>query len=670
MPRQLIGNVLLTLVLFIASAAVAELQVSFEEKYLSYSGDAVAEPRVSFDVMQLSYEDVVATKADGSPFTIPFFPSTANSFGRQGFARIVNRSDRSGTVEITAFDDSGRRYGPATLSLDPRRTVHFNSGDLEDGNADKIAVGVGPASQGDWRLELSSDLDISVLSYIRTRDGFVTSMHDVAPSKGDTHGISFFNPGSNTSQVSYLRVVNTGSSAVAVMVLGVDDAGDAAPGGTVRFEIPAHGARTFDAHELEEGAAGLDGALGDGVGKWRLVVEADRPIIAMSMLGTPTGHLTNLSTDPGYVETEIPDGAPPAPTVTAVSATEIRAEWKREYRSGDPAVFDTQVRPQGGSWQSFCNDFRGGTSGTVTYQWTVSGVAPNTTYEVRYRYRPSGSCDSGTPGTWSGIGSARTPPDSGGGDAPPAPTLTALSATEVRAEWVWEYRAGESDVFDVQGRPQGGSWELSQDFGGGASGTFDYTVTFTGLSPDTTYDGRYRHRPSGSCNSGTPGTWSGIASVQTPSAGGGGGGGTGSPDLLVESVSVSDSSPDTGTSFTLRATVRNGGDGSADATTLRYYRSSNSTISIGDTEVGTDPVSALASSATSAESISLTAPSSAGTYYYGACVDSVSASRIRRTIAPTACVCRLRMAWWRQSRRVRGRRHLRAWRRVRRLRHG
>ena len=32
---------------------------------------------------------------------------------------------------------------------------------------------------------------------------------------------------------------------------------------------------------------------------------------------------------------------------------------------------------------------------------------------------------------------------------------------------------------------------------------------------------------------------------------------------------------------------------------------------------------ALAASGTSAESISLTAPSSAGTYYYGACVDTV-----------------------------------------------
>ena len=96
------------------------------------------------------------------------------------------------------------------------------------------------------------------------------------------------------------------------------------------------------------------------------------------------------------------------------------------------------------------------------------------------------------------------------------------------------------------------------------------------------------------------------------------------PDLLVGSASVSDSSPDAGASFTLRATVRNGGDGRSAVTTLRYYRSSDATISTSDTAVGTDAVGGLAASGTSAESVSLTAPSSAGTYYYGACVDTVS----------------------------------------------
>ena len=58
--------------------------------------------------------------------------------------------------------------------------------------------------------------------------------------------------------------------------------------------------------------------------------------------------------------------------------------------------------------------------------------------------------------------------------------------------------------------------------------------------------------------------------------------------------------------------------------TLRYYLSTDPTIDASDTQVGTDAVAALAASATSAASIvPLTAPNTAGTYYYGACVDAV-----------------------------------------------
>ena len=96
------------------------------------------------------------------------------------------------------------------------------------------------------------------------------------------------------------------------------------------------------------------------------------------------------------------------------------------------------------------------------------------------------------------------------------------------------------------------------------------------------------------------------------------------PDLEVGSPSVDDSSPETGGSFTLSATVTNGGDRESPATTLRYYRSTDATISSSDTEVGTDAVGALSASGTSAESIDLTAPSTAGRYYYGACVEAVS----------------------------------------------
>ena len=107
-------------------------------------------------------------------------------------------------------------------------------------------------------------------------------------------------------------------------------------------------------------------------------------------------------------------------------------------------------------------------------------------------------------------------------------------------------------------------------------------------------------------------------------SGGGGNGGGASADLTVETPSVNNNRPAAGSSFTLSATVRNTGNGSSAASTLRYYRSSNATISWRDTEVGTDAVGRLAASGASAESIDLTAPSGTGTYYYGACVDAVS----------------------------------------------
>ena len=96
------------------------------------------------------------------------------------------------------------------------------------------------------------------------------------------------------------------------------------------------------------------------------------------------------------------------------------------------------------------------------------------------------------------------------------------------------------------------------------------------------------------------------------------------PDLRVGTVSASPDSMFTGMNFTLAAAVSNDGTASSSATTLRYYLSADATISSGDTEVGTDAVEALDAGASSAELLTLTAPSTGGTYYYGVCVDAVS----------------------------------------------
>ncbi len=97
------------------------------------------------------------------------------------------------------------------------------------------------------------------------------------------------------------------------------------------------------------------------------------------------------------------------------------------------------------------------------------------------------------------------------------------------------------------------------------------------------------------------------------------------PDLVVELPSVSDGSLDAGESFTLSATVRNRGDGDATTfSTLRYYRSADATITTADVETGSESVTSLDVSQSSDHSIDLTAPSTPGTYYYGACIDALS----------------------------------------------
>ena len=233
---------------------------------------------------------------DGHTHAVPLFPSASDGLGRQGFVRVINDGNAVAEVGIAAFDETQRTYEPLTLTVGAGRAAHFNSDDLELGNPGKGLAGRTGAGIGDWRLELTGGADLRVLSYIRTRDGFLTSMHDVVPRVGSRHRVPIFNPGRNTNQVSQLRLINAGEVAARVEIGGVDDTGS--PGDKVETSIPAGGVRTFTAAELESGTAHLEGSLGEGVGKWRLVVESDRKITVMSLLASPTGHLTNLSSVP------------------------------------------------------------------------------------------------------------------------------------------------------------------------------------------------------------------------------------------------------------------------------------------------------------------------------------------------------------------------------------
>ncbi len=215
---------------------------------------------------------------------------------RQGFVRIINESQESGSVHVFAFDDSGQAHDPIEIPLGAGQVVHFNSNDLAYGNADKgIEGGLCSPVRGDWRLDIETDLTVRVLAFVRHGNGFLTAMHDVLPRDDKRLVARTFNPGSNMNQESRLRLVNTGANDESVSIEGVDDQGiDAGP---VTLTLSAGESRTLSAFDLENGAQGLTGTLGDGTGKWRLFVDAGNSVVGMSLLeSTNGGQLTNIST--------------------------------------------------------------------------------------------------------------------------------------------------------------------------------------------------------------------------------------------------------------------------------------------------------------------------------------------------------------------------------------
>ena len=316
--------------------------------------------------------------------------------------------------------------------------------------------------------------------------------------------------------------------------------------------------------------------------------------------------------------------------------------FRDTWRAGQTRAYDLQLKektPQG-RWNDVCVTYSNRSDNTITAYarpWIYSpALAPNTTYEFRYRYRNSSSCNTGSPGPWSPIVEGATPGSGTGGgggggggggrpdlvvDAPAVsnstPTAGAsftLSAT-VRNQGTGPSAATTLRWYlSTDATISGSDTEVGSHHMGGlpASGTSDHSSDLTApSSAGTYYYGACVESVSGESDTGN--NCSAAVTVTV-----------GAADLVVDAPTVSASRPTAGASFTLRATVRNQGTGQSAATTLRWYLSTDATISASDTEVGAALVSTLAAFRTSAESITLTAPSSAGTYYYGVCVESVS----------------------------------------------
>lgn len=238
---------------------------------------------------------VVPENGNGDP--VIYFANPASETTKSTFIRVINASGSVANVTISGVDDEGiaAPNGDVTFTLAPNSSKQMLTTDLENGNAGKGLSGSLGDGSGRWRLTVSADQDIRVMSLVRTPDGFLTNLSRVAPQTVNDSSLFIVNPGSNVNQASSLRFVNPSVNTASISIDGFDDNGNVAPGGGVSFNLGAGEALTLTAAELESGTTGIVGSLGDGSGKWFLTVTADEDVKVQSLLNAPGGFLTNLS---------------------------------------------------------------------------------------------------------------------------------------------------------------------------------------------------------------------------------------------------------------------------------------------------------------------------------------------------------------------------------------
>ena len=295
------------------------------------------------------------------------------------------------------------------------------------------------------------------------------------------------------------------------------------------------------------------------------------------------------STTPGANSLTVQWSAPSSDGGSAITAYDLRHIRSDAANKGDDANW-TVVQD---AWTD---------SGALSYELT--GLDSGVHYDVQVR-----AVNTGGDGPWSAVATGTTIASVTTPGAPGNLTATANGQTRIDLSW-----SAPSD--DGGAAIAGYRIEVSTDGSAWSDLVVNTRSTSTSYSHTGLTAGSTRHYRVSASNSAGTGTASNVASATTGIA----------PvsDLVVETPTVDASAPAAGARFTLNATVRNQGSGRSASTTLRYYRSTDSTITTGDTAVGTDSVSGLNPSGNSAETISLTAPSTPGAYYYGACVDTVS----------------------------------------------
>ena len=561
--------------------------------------------------------------------SLPLFVAAMEQMAPQGVLRVVNAGEESGAVSIYAIDDAGTWSGPATFMLGAGAAAEFDAGDLANGNPEMgLSGGIGAGAE-ERRLWIDTNLPVELQAFRRAADGTLAVMHDrVRAASGDEAGVlryevPIFFPSVNVAQASRLRLINPGGAAAEVTISARDDTGTPASGGEVLLTLPSGAARTLTAWQLETGDSSFEGRLGAGYDNWRLSVSSDRPIEVVNVAVASAGHWRNLST---IAKGETDERAVLVALYNATDGANWRskANWLSDAPIGQ--WFGVSVDSDGRviSLELAGNGLSGPIppelGGLVNLQVLnlqnnrLSGPIPSELGKLAnlqvldlFNNRLSGPI----PAELSGLANLHTLLLSNNQLSGSIPAELGELAN-LHTLFLSNNRLSGSIPVELGGLATLSTLVLSNNQLSGSIPVELGELTYL----------RFLRLDDNRLSGCIPGEWQflnndfsalGLAFCDD----------TLGPELVMQPPLVSNGSPGIGESFKLSVTVSNQGTHASAATTLRYYRSQDATTSSTDAELGTESVSGLAASREHGVWIGLTAPSSAGRYYYWACVDAV-----------------------------------------------
>lgn len=177
---------------------------------------------------------------------------------------------------------------------------------------------------------------------------------------GSTMEIFTINPGSNTTQRSFVRLTNRSATDGYVSLEGIDNAG-VRGASQVRVWVPAGASVQLDAKDLEDGTNGAVGAWGAPTsGKWRAVVTAEFPGLVASSLVNTSGdrtlqNITDSDTRGEQIERDWAEGS------WGSTPGERPADFVQEFEpdfhgnggyTGEPGGPDADDGPAGGQTEA------------------------------------------------------------------------------------------------------------------------------------------------------------------------------------------------------------------------------------------------------------------------------------------------------------------------------